>query len=163
MRIKPIKNFESYSIREDGAIFNKQGKKLKQQINNVGYSEIHLYKNKKYHVFLVHRLVLMHFKRFPEKTEQANHKDGKKANNCVNNLEWVTAKQNRNHAIRVGLIPIQKGEGNYNNILTNKNVIEIKKSLKMGECYKNIARKYGVHKSTIGRIARNEGWTHINV
>ena len=56
-------------------------------------------------VFRIHRLVAEAFiSEQPTPEHQINHKDGNKANNCVDNLEWVTPAQNTHHAYEHGLI-----------------------------------------------------------
>ena len=60
--------------------------------------------------FCIHTLVARAF--LPPKPEWAqtvNHKDGNKNNNCVDNLEWMTYKDNNKHA-RKNLLNKQHGE-----------------------------------------------------
>lgn len=58
--------------------------------------------------YFVHRLVAMAWLPLPDspfEELQVNHKDGNKLHNDISNLEWVTASQNRLHAIENGLAP----------------------------------------------------------
>ena len=79
------------------------GRVLKQQKDVYGYSMVNLPKTIK-----VHRLVAMTFIPNEDGKEQINHIDGNKKNNRVENLEWVTAKENVNHEVNV-LNRIKKG------------------------------------------------------
>ena len=65
-----------------------------------GYLEYHLCKKGKRKVVLAHRLVAEHFIDNPNNLPQVNHIDEDITNNCVENLEWVTPKQNANHGTR---------------------------------------------------------------
>ena len=52
----------------------------------------------------IHRLVAEAFVENTDKTKtEVNHKDGNKLNNYYENLEWVTRKENNDHAIKSGL------------------------------------------------------------
>ena len=70
------------------------------QLTRYGYYRIGLTKNHKQIYYYVHRLVAEAFIPNPENLTQINHKDENKLNNCVDNLEWRTAKYNSNYGTR---------------------------------------------------------------
>lgn len=53
---------------------------------------------------LVHRLVAQAFIPNPDGLPQVNHKNGNGMDNRVENLEWVTNKQNNSHAMANGML-----------------------------------------------------------
>lgn len=67
------------------------------------YRQVILHKNNKQFTRLVHRLVAASFIPNESCLPFVNHIDGDPSNNCVENLEWCTAKQNTLHAIKLGL------------------------------------------------------------
>lgn len=77
-----------------------------------GYSRIVLNKKGKIKTKLVHRLVAETFLQNFENKKEVNHKSGNKNDNTLNNLEWVTSKENIVHAFLNGL---KKGNFGQNN------------------------------------------------
>jgi len=79
----------------------KKGVELNLKQDKDGYLICCLTKNSKSKYKKAHRLVLSAF--IGDSDLQCNHKDGNKKNNNVDNLEYVTAKENVIHAIKLGL------------------------------------------------------------
>lgn len=65
-----------------------------------GYLFVILCKNGNQSKQRIHRLVAQAFISNPENKSQVNHLDENKLNNCVENLEWATAKENNNYGTR---------------------------------------------------------------
>jgi len=49
-------------------------------------------------LYQVHTLVAKHFLGYSKRRPEVNHKDFNTRNNRLNNLEWVTSKENKRHA-----------------------------------------------------------------
>jgi hypothetical protein len=81
---------------------NIKGRLLKFGNNN-GYMSVILTNNRKRENYLVHRLVAIHFISNPENKKEVNHINADKSDNTSLSLEWVTAKENAMHAVRLGL------------------------------------------------------------
>lgn len=105
---KQIKEYPTYGVSKDGRVMNLITKKiLKPNLVSKLYPTIYLYdRHKKPKNCLIHRLVANAYIPNPGHLPQVNHKDGNKHNNNVDNLEWVTAKGNTNHAYNTGLISL---------------------------------------------------------
>jgi len=92
--------FFNYSINKDGQVWSHFFNKfLKQQTDKQGYKTIKLYDDGDgtYKRYKIHRLVAITYIPNPNNLLQVNHKDGNKQNNHVDNLEWVTPKENTQH------------------------------------------------------------------
>lgn len=94
-----IRSVDRVVISTDGKRRSLKGKILKPQINK-GYYLINLNKNGKKKKALVSRLVAKTFVDNPMQKEEVNHIDEDKLNNSVDNLEWVTSKENANWGTR---------------------------------------------------------------
>lgn len=100
-----IAGFEIYDVSENGIVVNtKTNKVLKPYVSKRGYYRVKLYTvEHSAKMFQVHRLVAQAFIPNPNNLPEVNHIDGNKLNNCVDNLEWCTAKDNTKHAYENGL------------------------------------------------------------
>ena len=153
-----------YYATEDGRVFshsrpiysktgefryNKKGREVFGEISIHGYRRVLLSCNGRIQKHFVHRCVALAFHNNPLGLPFVNHKDGNKMNNHVDNLEWVTAKENTCHAFKTGLSrpsPRVLDEETENKILKEY----VYKSRAFGVV--SLAKKYGVSKSLVHLI-----------
>lgn len=94
----------NFEVSDTGLVRNATtGNVLKCRVAKCGYAMAHFRANRKQWLKYVHRLVAMAFIPNPDGKPFVNHIDGDKTNNNVDNLEWVTPKENSIHAYRTGL------------------------------------------------------------
>lgn len=95
---KVVEDLPRYEISNHGRLRNKEtGRVLKTHVSKLGYEEINIRFNNTLHFRSIHRLVAKAFIQNPENKPEVNHIDENKLNNTVENLEWVTRKENLNH------------------------------------------------------------------
>lgn len=177
-------------MNNNGTTVLWKGRMAKPWDNGIGYMAIGLTTLGKSVNLYVHRMVLQTFephKNF-EKME-VNHIDGDKSNNRLENLEWVTSKENIRHAWDTGLMGIGEFKlgdvpcgscGKYNKVsrdtgaycdnycmrLSEKVVQNRPDSDELYEMLKentfnNIGRLYKVKGNTIKRWCKEYGIPHL--
>ena len=92
-----VKSLERVVIYKDGRKHLYKEKILKPSNDKDGYLLVGLYKNRKMKTFKVHRIVCLAFLENPDNLPQINHKNEIKTDNRVENLEWITPKENTNY------------------------------------------------------------------
>ena len=95
---KDVKGYEGlYQVSDLGRIKTKRGTIRKLTQNKNGYLYVNLCKDGKIKNFPVHRLVALAFIEPHEVGLTVNHKNEDKTDNRVENLEWLTRKDNLNY------------------------------------------------------------------
>lgn len=101
---------DTYMISDHGRVYTKLKKRIMKDYLNghgpgLGYPCTTLMgEDGKAKKLLKHRITAWHFvEGYSEEKNRVNHKDGVKLNNYYKNLEWVTQKENIQHAFRTGL------------------------------------------------------------
>ena len=96
---------DKYKVSSSGLIKNvKNNRFIKPVLNYKGYMRVAIRIYGKVKILRVHRLVAQAFIPNPMNKPQVNHKNGNKLDNRVENLEWVSNKENYIHAIKNGLV-----------------------------------------------------------
>ena len=120
---------------------------LKIHVHHTGYAYIRVSKNYVKQTLSIHRLVCKAFIPNPENKPCINHKDENPLNNTVENLEWVTQKENANYGTRNARVALKNGK---RIIQCDLNGNEIKRWNSLAEA----SRFYGVTYPSISEVCR---------
>ena len=159
---KIVPEFDMYSVCEDGRIYSAYtGKMLKPHFDSItGYYFVNLYKDGKKKTTSAHRLVARIHIPNPENKPNVNHIDFDRSNNSVENLEWVTQKENVAHTHKHGRNADFKGERSPNHKITTEVAKKIKYGHK-GKTNKAVGLLYGLGDEQVRRIRKGLRWKHI--
>jgi len=133
---------------------------LKPERIHTGYLRVQLYLSGVRRRFMVHRLILLVFRGPCPNGYESSHLNGKRDDNRIDNLEWMSPKDNA--ALRTVHGTAKIGEANNKSKLTEDDVRYIREQrAKYGTYITHLADEFDVYPSTINRIIRRESWTHI--
>lgn len=102
---KPVLGYEDkYLVSNRGNIKSiSRGRILTPKNNYDGYLRIQLWRNSKCEFRSIHVIVMEAFSIKPFTNAVVNHINGLKYDNRIENLEWLTQKENIAHAWKTGL------------------------------------------------------------
>ena len=146
-----------YLVSNYGYVINRKTNHiLKPKASKSGYyklqlsqKSIGLFKN-----YRLHRLIAEVFIPNPSNKPQVNHKNGIKSSNMAFNLEWVTGKENMDHAKKHKLLSF--GEKCHLTKYSDSIIHQICQMIVDGYSPKDISEKLNVPKHFVRRIRRHE-------
>ena len=172
----PVVGYEGlYLVSDTGRVVslprnNTFGRELKQSRSGIArnYLSVSLSKNGISKHTYVHRIVASAFVINQLDLAEVNHKDGVTTNNNSSNLEWVTRKQNVEHAIRsLGRVPhfasegwvACRGEKSGQAKLSELDVLYIKRHPEVSLV--SLGKKFNVSSNTVRCIRIGRTWKHL--
>ncbi len=157
--IKHINGFESeYIIDIWGNIYSLKRKQYLKINKNKNYPRIKLSKNNKGKQCYLHRLLAETFLDKIKDKNIVNHKDGNPKNFNLNNLEWVSNKENSKHAVENNLYKKMKGKDLGSSKLTEKEVLEI---FYAEGTYLKVANHFNISISNVFNIKNKKKWKYL--
>lgn len=145
-----------YEINRLGEVRScKRGgwKILKAKKMKIGYRMFSLRAGGRVRDVTRHRIMAQTFIPNPNGLPEVNHIDGNKSNDSLENLEWVSHRDNIRHAARIGLMP--RGDALPQTVISDEKVAQIRAAAatqteKLGD----IASRFGVRESEVSDLIR---------
>ncbi len=146
---KEIPKYPGYRLASDGRVYSDKIKNVLKENTNGNYHRIQLCHEGKTTSIAVHRLVAKLYGEEPTDTKrtQVNHKDGIKANNGIDNVEWLTPSENMQHAMDTGLNKCKKAVIQYD--LNGNEIARYCSATKA-------SRKLKIERSNITKVCRGD-------
>lgn len=161
---KKINGFSHYSASSDGKIRNdKTNKILKPWKTKNDYNVVSLGENGVVVKRYVHRLICETFIDNPKNKPQVNHKNGNKDDNRIENLEWVTSKENHIHRSKVlGIKSTKEHMTKMINIATeiNKKPVRCIETGVVYDCGASAAKHIGGNPGNLNNALRGRAKTY---
>lgn len=155
-----INNSVNYWVTREGRVF-RGNKELKKNKGTVGYVTVSIkYNDGTRKVRFVHRLVAEAFIENPENKPIVNHKNLIKTDNRVDNLEWVTAKENNQHAHDNGAF--RTNGAHHHSIFSDDVIHKICEMIQNGRRTVDIVNFMNVPKYLVFDIRTKRIWNHIS-
>lgn len=160
--LKEITDVPGFGITNLSRVVNLEFNTIvKPKIDRAGYLRVTMQKDGKKFERRVHRLVAMYFIPNPNNLPQVNHIDGNKSNADITNLEWVTPKENSEHASRTGLLRV--GENHSSARITEEQARAILADFKSGMTVSEVRKKHTyASKSIVEKICWRQRWKHLD-
>jgi hypothetical protein len=140
-----VRSLDRFIFEKGRDVYCKRKGKLLLVDTSTGYARVNIKINGDSFHKEVHRMVAELFIPNPTQAPIINHIDGNKLNNLVENLEWVTYKENTTHCL---ILCLQTHDSK----LTDLDILEIRELIEMGCSNSEIAKLYNVHRSSIYNI-----------
>lgn len=171
--------FLKYEIGSDGSVYslnyNNTGKRneLRQYLDQDGYPYVFFVVNGRRYKRVVHRMVAISFIDNKENKPQVNHLNGIRNDNRVENLEWVTSRENTIHGYKVNgrKTTYKQRENSRNKFQGSRNpkakvneaiVLSIRRLRSKGIPLKDIAARHSISTAQVSAIANNKFWKNEN-
>jgi len=169
---KDVKGFENYyevsnfsNIRRKNGSSHLKQINLKGSLDKDGYINVNLKIKQRTNSKRLHRLIAEAFIPNYENKPQINHINGIKGDNRLENLEWCTLSENRQHAYKTGLQNGLSRRGTKNNFakLIDADIIVIREKYnkKQGITMKVLSKEFNVSEGCIQRILSEKSWSWL--
>lgn len=147
------------NVKGNGVFTYKEPKLLRQSISR-GYKYVSLCSRRRIKCCSIHRLVLNTFGPVrPSHVYEVGHLNGIRHDNRIENLAWVTKKQNSQHRRLHGTW--MSGESNGRHLITEKNVLRMRDLHSKGVQVRYLINIFGVSRGLVEAIVYGRNWKHL--